>query len=364
VHVTRLRTFAKSGDDEWWFTSSPGYEMLDRYMRGIPGVENMSIYSKPKTVTSFVDGEKVVSTIRHTDGAYWKILEFDFLEGGPFTQDDDDNAAFVAVITRETRRRYFGEQPALGRTFEADGLHYRVVGVVENVPLTRMSAVADIWVPHGAARSTELRDAFVGGYYSSRGYQAILLAQSRSDIAAIQSEFEARLQHVELSPPYYAIEGIPLTRLEQFVVDMASIEHKRPPTGRVILMWLGMAALFLLLPTTNLVTINMSRFIERAPEIGVRKTFGASGAHLVGQFVVENVFLCLIGGVLALAGAAAILAAVESSGLLPYADLRINYRVFLYGTALAIIFGLLSGVWPAWRTSRLHPAEALRGDGR
>jgi putative ABC transport system permease protein len=364
LHVTSLKTLARDGDEEWWFRSSPGYELLDRYMRDIPGVEKMSIYSKLKTVTSFVNGEKVVSDIRRTDGAYWEILDFEFLEGGPFTQEDDDNAAFVAVITETTRRRYFGDQPALGRTFEADGLHYRVVGVVENVPITRMSAVADVWTPHGTARSRDMRDAFVGGYYSSRGFQALLLARSRSEIGPIKDEFESRLAHVELQPPYYGMQGVPLTRLEQFVVDMTSIKNNRPRTVKAMLIWLSMIAAFLLLPTTNLITVNMSRFMERASEIGVRKTFGASSAHLVGQFVVENVFLCLIGGALSLAGAAAVMAAIESSGLLPYADLEINFRVFLYGTAIAVFFGLLSGAWPAWRTSRLHPVEALRGGGR
>ena len=65
--------------------------------------------------------------------------------------------------------------------------------------------------------------------------------------------------------------------------------------------------LFMLLPTVNLVNINLSRILDRSSEIGVRKAFGASSRTLVGQFVVENVVLTLIGAgiglVLAVAGA-------------------------------------------------------------
>ncbi len=53
----------------------------------------------------------------------------------------------------------------------------------------------------------------------------------------------------------------------------------------------GAALLFMLLPTVNLVNLNVSRIMERASEIGVRKAFGASSRTLVGQFVVENLVL-------------------------------------------------------------------------
>ena len=56
----------------------------------------------------------------------------------------------------------------------------------------------------------------------------------------------------------------------------------------------------MLLPTVNLVNLNVSRMMERASEIGVRKAFGASSRTLVGQFVVENVALSLIGGAVGL----------------------------------------------------------------
>jgi putative ABC transport system permease protein len=364
LHVYTVLLKGERGEDRWEIRSTPGYPFLDRYMRDLPGVENMSIYSKPKTVTAFVDGDKVVSSVRYADGAYWEILDFEFLEGGPFTQEDDDNAVFVAVISEATRRRYFKGRSALNETIEADGEYFRVVGVVANVPRTRRSAVADMWLPHGTVKSTELRDEFRTSFYSSRGYQAILLARSRSDFPQIKNGFEAILPHVELTAPFYAMEGVPLTRLEQYVVDTEYLKDGRPPTLRVVLLVLSVIATFLLLPTTNIISINLSRFMERSSEIGIRKTFGASSAHLVWQFVVENVFLCILGGVLALAGAAGVIGMIENSGLLPYADLEINYRVFLYGLGLAVFFGLLSGAYPAWRTSRLHPVEALRGGVR
>ena len=119
--------------------------------------------------------------------------------------------------------------------------------------------------------------------------------------------------------------------------------------------------LFMVLPTLNLVNINLSRILERSSEIGVRKAFGASSRSLVGQFVMENVLLTLLGGALALVLSWITLAAVGASGAVPYGEFHLNWRIFLYGMLLATFFGVFSGVYPAWRMSRLHPAEALRG---
>ena len=121
---------------------------------------------------------------------------------------------------------------------------------------------------------------------------------------------------------------------------------------------------FMLLPAVNLMNLNTSRILERASEIGVRKAFGASSRVLVGQFVVENVVLTLVGAALGFVIAAWLLSAINASGIIQYASLQLNYRIFAWGVGLALVFGLLSGVYPAWRMSRLHPVEALKGASR
>jgi putative ABC transport system permease protein len=93
----------------------------------------------------------------------------------------------------------------------------------------------------------------------------------------------------------------------------------------------------------------------------VRKAFGASSGKLVVQFVVENILLCLFGGMLGLLFAKGALLWLEGSGLIPYLKVDIKLAVFLLGLLITLVFGLLSGVIPAWKMSRLHPVQALKG---
>jgi putative ABC transport system permease protein len=357
--VSQMKMLGGTEERQSMWSGDPGYKFLDRYCRDIPGVEKFSISSANQDVASFLDGEKVVSKLRQADGTYWEILDFSFIEGGAFTQQDEEQANMVAVINEATRHRFFGDEQALGRFIEADGQRYRVVGVVENVSITRVTAYADIWAPHSTARSQSFRDELMGGHLG------LLLAGSRADFPAIKAEFHARLPHVEFTEPWHTMEGHAMTMIETAAVQMSNAtDDKKPPVYRVILLIIGLVAAFLFLPTVNLVSINLSRIIERSSEIGVRKAFGASSGHLVIQFIVENLVLCLVGGLLALAGAATVLELAEASSLIPHAEFHLNFRIYFYALGLALFFGLISGAYPAWRTSRLHPVEALRGGAR
>jgi putative ABC transport system permease protein len=119
----------------------------------------------------------------------------------------------------------------------------------------------------------------------------------------------------------------------------------------------------MLLPSLNLINLSLSRILERSSEIGVRKAFGASSWTLVGQFLVENAVLTLVGGALGYVLSVVALRVVTDSGWIPYADLQLSLRVFFVALGMSLVFALLSGVYPAWRMSRLHPVEALHGRG-
>lgn len=353
--VFHMEMNSPDGHSTW--ASPGGYKFFDRYARDLPGVEKMALATEPERVYSYRNGQKIQSYLKRTDGEFWEIMEFTFLEGRPFTADDERNANFVAVINDATRRKFFGDESAAGRTIEADGQRFRVVGVVANVPFLRQVPFADIWTPISTMKNTTYREELMGNF------NALLLARSPADFAQIKAEFQARLKQVEFPDPkkYNQLYGHAETFFENTARGPLNIRAQEPSQPRKLLVLLLVAGiLFMLLPTINLINLNVSRIMERAGEIGVRKAFGASSGMLVGQFIVENVLLTLIGGAVGFLLSRFVLQAITASGFFPYADFQLNHRIFLYGLALAIGFGLLSGVYPAWKMSRLHPVEALK----
>jgi len=347
--------------------NGPGFKLFDQYARNMPGVERLSLFTRNFEAVSYINGQKVQSSMKRTDAEFWQILDFTFVEGGPYSHDDVGQARFVAVINATTRRRFFGAGQAVGQTLEAFDQRFRVVGVVQDVSEMRNIPFADIWVPFTTARSNAYKAQLMGTF------NAIALAKNRSALPGIRGEFNARLKRVEIPDPRDndTLVAPFETKFENFARSIAEAIQgfdlrKRPSFAesqawKAVLAFTVVAVLFVLLPTINLINLNVSRIMERASEIGVRKAFGASSRTLVVQFVIENVLLTLIGALVGFVLSLFVLRAFNESGIIRYAHFAVNLRVFAYGVLLALAFGLVSGVYPAWRMSRMHPVAALKG---
>ena len=338
-------------------TSFAGYGLIDRYVRGMATPEKIAVLTVPRTVNSYKNGQKTALYLKRTDGVFWEILDFEFLEGRAFTREDQANANFVAVINEATRGKLFGAERAAGRTIDVDGQRFQIVGVVKNVPIFRLTPFADVWVPLSTAKAKPPRDL-------TGEFAAIMLAGDRSQLGMIRAEYQEKLAQVEFADPkeFNTIVSAAETFFESIARGLFANDRTAGDYApHLLVSILLLMVLFMVLPTVNLINLNVSRIMERASEIGVRKAFGASSWTLVGQFVVENVLLTLIGGVIGFVLAFFVLSALTDSGLIPYAEFHVNYRIFFYGLSLALFFGVFSGVYPAWKMSRLHPVTALQG---
>jgi putative ABC transport system permease protein len=337
------------------YGTNPGFGFLQRTIRNLPGAEIVSVYSESLTAVIYDQGHRIEAQLTRVDGAYWRILDFHFVEGGPFTAADDEGDRSVIVLSQTLRDNVFGRGPALGRTLNVGGKRFRVVGVVAPVTPTRMAAWSEMWTPIGAL-SAEERAAF-GGHFNG-----LVLARNRADFPAMKREFAARVARETIPDPkqYKEIRAGLDTPFEAFARQMTGNRQGNPALFLVSVIG-AVALLFMALPALNLITLNLSRIMERSGEIGVRKAFGAPRRALVMQFVSENIVLTLIGGAVAFLLSVLALRVLEAVAPIPDVHLDLNLRVFAYGVLIAVFFGILSGVYPAWRMSRLHPVDALRG---
>jgi len=345
------------GDGNTW-QSAPGYKLVNDYARQLPGVELMTVQTAGSLATSFVDGRKIESTLKHTDAEFWRVYQFAFLEGSAYGGADVDSARLVMVINETSRKRFFGGAPAIGRYIDADGQRFRVIGVVRDVPSLRTPS-ADLYAPLSTQKSKGWQEEYLGDFTP-----AFLLAQNARP-EDVRAELHSRMSTWK-SPEksnWKTLSANLETPFEGMGRNLypGETDFTRTYGGFLTMLLAGAALMFMALPAINLVNLNVSRIMERASEIGVRKAFGASSRTLVVQFLVENLALTIIGGVMGFLLAGFVLRSINQSGLIPYAALTLNPRIFVWGIALAVVFGLLSGVYPAWRMSRVHPVIALKG---
>jgi putative ABC transport system permease protein len=357
-------TFVQFGGKIFSRISSPGYVLLKHYLKlhTLPRIEGASIFSSRKSVDLLFHDRTIKVSRKRTDGDFWKIFDFRFLEGRPLTADDEKNSNYVAVINESTQKKIFGNKNPLGAFIVLEGQSFRIVGVVPDVPSLRDRAFADVWVPLSTAKTKAyLEDGVFGDF------DAVVLAQKRADIPLIKKEYSERLQRLDfpVPEPWTYAKGRLETYLElgaRSTLNKQAILDKTYTNKFRIILLIGIV-IFIFLPTINLININLSRILERSSEIGVRRAFGASSRVLVAQFIVENILLTLMGGILAFGLSWGILQVFNIVDIIPYSNLRFNFLIFFYGFALTILFGIISGVYPAWKMSRLHPVAALRQGG-
>lgn len=352
-----LQVFVLSAKGPHTGINSPlGFKLIEKYLKPMQSVEMVSAAGLPRTVSVYQPGRVSELELRNTDAEYWKILDFTVLAGRVINDDDVAQGRFVAVVNASTARRLFPDSAALGQKISVGGQSFAIIGVVEDV--MHINAFADIWTPHTSASSSDYRQQYSGEF------TALLLAHSPADLAQVRHEVEQIAKTVQFDDPrnITRVKFWADSKLDIFARNLIGGAADADSGATRLLAIIGSAMLlFMVLPALNLVNLNTGRIMERRSEIGVRKAFGATSAQLVWQLVIENMLLCVAGGLIGLVCAQGVLWWLEGSGLIPYLKVQMNFAIFGYGLLISLVFGLMSGVIPAWKMSRLDPVHALKG---
>ncbi len=334
-----------------------GYRLAESVLLTLKRPERVALYTPSLENSVFIDERQATLATKATDGRFFQILEYQFLEGRPYSAAEADEGRALAVLNHTSAVRLFGNGSALGRELLIQGRSFQVIGVVADVSSTLAAGFAEVWVPLFALNQPEALGNLTGNLLG-----LIQPSQDR-DIPAIKEELARSLRHVDFPDDDYDTLYIwAETRLESIARELMDTRWEQSTKLAQFFSLLAIVViLFLLLPSINLINLNLSRILERASEVGLRKAFGASTRVLVLQFVFENTVLTVLGGLLAFLLTPLVFAYLERLDLIPYAHFAVNFRVFVLALATMVVFSVLSGAWPAWKMARLLPAAALKG---
>lgn len=339
--------------------SSISYSFLMNHLSDIPFVEKKSVYNAGVSYDIFINGKKVNFSAVYTDANFWEIYDFKFISGQSFNAQQVENQQQIIVISKKASLNYFGTlDNVVGKEVILDGKHFEVVGIIESGTASMEQVNAEVYVPLTHSNPKNLKDPGFQG-----GFEGVFLASSKANALKVKEEINLKEQRIPIpvSEHDFNILNVEVrTFAENYASSIVSSETPEEDLKMLIGIISFFLVLFFLLPTLNLINLNVSRIMERSSEIGVRKAFGASSSTILFQFVFENIILTFIGGIIGFTLALLIIYLINDSQILKDTVLSFNYKVFIYSLLICLFFGILSGLIPAWRMSRVHIVNALK----
>ncbi|MDR1227232.1 MAG: ABC transporter permease [Prevotellaceae bacterium] len=326
---------------------------VNAFLELLKDFEYISLCHGPNGVNTLANGHLRVSAAGFVNADFWKIFDFELLYGKLFSEEDCVNRKTIAVITENTSRSFFNTPNGVGKKISFQQREYEVIGIVKDASIfSSPTSISTIWVPYVFNRFL----AGNGDIYTVDIFAppTMTMDEAKEKTAkAVQQHFENK--NVKVDFPAQNIRTI------------------SPPLDVSDLEYFGVAALllFMLIPAINILSLSVANTGNRAEEIAVRKTFGASRASSFFLIIAENLMLTIVGAIIGVALAAPVIkiiqenimqgSAMENLSLLSGVD----YRVIFAGVLpAAIVFSLMSGGIPAYLIAKRPIAQVLKGGSK
>jgi len=340
--------------------SNISHDLIKTFFSNLPSTENLTAFNPESINDVYINGIKLSIQTMYTDANYWKMFDHSFIEGRSFNETDVEISAPVAVISSKTALNYFGvSENVIDKEIEIGNNSYKIIGVFKHVGKFIPFVSPDLVLPYAVEPESPYSNYYNGSYRA--------MFQKKSDVSVkkmkediLTAAATIPIDHPDNQYGYNELEVIPASYMESFAQNI--YYDKDPEKSLRTAKWIvySLFLFFLLLPTLNLINLNISRILDRSSEIGVRKAFGAHQGNIIFQFIIENIVQTFIGGVLGLALAIIIINILNKGGFLGSAELNLYPKFFIYSFLATLFFGILSGLLPAWRMSKLHIVKALK----
>jgi putative ABC transport system permease protein len=303
------------------------------------------------TLTLSGTGEPEQLSGNRISPALMSVVGLTPVAGRGFSPDEEKPGTTpVAMISEGLWKRRFGGDPGLiGRTIILNGAAATVVGVAP-AALNLVSG-ADIYTPLVIDPATEIR----------LNHVILVFGRLRPGVSVQQAQAEMDAIAARDGEQYPDVRdwGIRLiTLFDTFVTAQLKT---------ALLVLLSAVGLVLLIACANIANLLLTRAAAREKEMAARIALGASRFQLLRQVIVESLVLSGLGGIAGILGAVwavSVVNRVLPRNLLPLGDVHLDAAVLCFAAALTVFTGLLFGVIPAYRASRLDINEVLKTGGR
>jgi predicted permease len=304
-------------------------------------------------LTAASQSERVAGFMISAD--FFSTLGIQPLLGRDFRVDDDHlGAAPVVILSGGFWQREFASSPSIvGKSVVLNGASYTIVGVMPS-GFSFYGQTYDVYIPIGQWNDPSFRDRRidVSSHAVGRLKPGVTLAQAQADMDDVAHSLALAYPEADKDV------GINLVSMKQDIVG-----NVQP----LLLVLLAAVGFLLLIACANVANLLLARAVGRSREFAIRSALGASHIRVIRQLLTESILLSGLGGALGLLlafwGTKTVLNTLP--GALPRsAEVSLDSRVLVFTFCASILAGILFGLAPALKTSRVNLQEVLKESGR
>ena len=339
-----------------WQGIPAGVSMISEETRtaleDLPGVAGVSLYhGRTYAEGIFFGNASYNGAVYGVDPHYFGVSGYHVIAGRFFSAEDFATFRKVAILETSTAAKMVVGANALGSTVEIKGEPFVIIGIVERTGVSgpNITSLQD-WEMYasrdtGAIFITEAAWPIV--YKYDEPPSVAVRAKSTDDMTAVGKAAADLINGAHVTGKGLSYEA------EDLLEQAANMQELANSTNRQLI-WI--AGISLLVGGIGVMNIMMVSVTERTREIGLKKAIGARRRRILGQFLTEAAVLTAIGGVLGVAagiGFAKMLSAVMNT------PTSVSVPACIIAVTFSTLIGLVFGLAPAVKASKLNPIEAL-----
>ncbi len=330
-----------------------------------------SVYIDSDTVKPFSQSARL------TTPDFFDMFDLTFLYGNKWSQQQEDTAAPVVVISEELNEKLFAGENSVGKIIYLDDESYEVIGVTKNWPLTikyydlnngAFNEPEQLFLPFSLLKAKQLNN-----WGNTNGWKH---EKSNTFNDKLNSEKVWLQFWVELKTPAEK------QAYQDFLMAYMQEQQKRGRFNREQLEaklrdvneWMqynkvvsedneilvGLSFMFLAVCLANILGLLLAKFLRRAPEVGVRRALGASKRQIFFQHIVEVAMLGTFGGVLGIILSQIGLLGVRQTYSYYQGLATMDATMLLSAPAISVTTCIIAGLYPAWLVCKTNPAIYLK----
>ena len=272
------------------------------------------------------------------------VRNYSIAYGEMFSEQDQKLGAKVAVIGKTVIKNMFGEDDPLGKTVRINAIPFKVIGIFETKGLDSDGVDQDdlLLIPVKTMLRRVLNQTYISTIYAK--------ADSRKNIERITEKISAVLRdrHKILDD----------AENDFTIISQLDLENLKTETSELFTrLIVGVASISLVVGGIGILAVMLISVKERTREIGIRRAVGATKSDIVRQFLIESIVIGLFGGIIGVAlGVGIIFGVVTWTGK---ENLLLDLNSIYISTSVCMIIGIIFGLFPAIKASRLDPMVAL-----